>query len=103
MRRVVVTGLGLVTPLGLGNFIYALPLHSLTFPGVRRTWSRLIDGQCGIVSLKDRSPNFALLPSQVAAVVPEGSKELGGWDAKEHFNPSVSCSLDFEVWVLRIV
>lgn len=55
------------------------------------------------MSLKDRSPNFALLPSQVAAVVPEGSKELGGWDAKEHFNPSVSCSLDFEVWVLRIV
>lgn len=73
MRRVVVTGLGLVTPLGIG---------------VRRTWKRLIDAQCGIVSIKDRSPNFAVLPSQVAALVPVGSKEDGMWNSTEHFSPT---------------
>ncbi|KAL6704856.1 Mitochondrial beta-keto-acyl synthase [Coniothyrium glycines] len=73
MRRVVVTGLGLVTPLGLG---------------VQRTWSRLIEGQCGVVSLKDRSPKFASLPSQVAALVPEGGKEQGNWNPKDHLNPA---------------
>ncbi|KAL7776284.1 hypothetical protein CFE70_006700 [Pyrenophora teres f. teres 0-1] len=73
MRRVVVTGLGLVTPLGLG---------------VRQTWKRLIDGQCGIVSIKHRSPEFALLPSQVAGIVPEGKQDDGGWTSKEHLSPS---------------
>ena len=74
MRRVVVTGLGLVTPLGVG---------------VRRTWLRLIEGQCGITSIKDKSPQFAGLPSQVAAVVPAGAKEDGKWNAKEHLNAGV--------------
>ncbi|KAH3908061.1 hypothetical protein HBI56_149850 [Parastagonospora nodorum] len=69
MRRVVVTGLGLVTPLGIG---------------VRRIWKRLIEGHCGIVSIKDRSLDFAKLPSQIAALVPEGSKEHGKWNAKEY-------------------
>ncbi|KAF2248370.1 3-oxoacyl-synthase-like protein [Trematosphaeria pertusa] len=72
MRKVVVTGLGLVTPLGIG---------------VRRTWQRLLDGQCGIVSIKNRSPEFAVLPSQVAGVVPEGKKKDGRWNAKEWLNP----------------
>ncbi|KAK0660619.1 putative 3-oxoacyl-(acyl-carrier-protein) synthase [Lasiodiplodia hormozganensis] len=72
MRRVVVTGLGAVTPLGVG---------------IRRTWSRLIDGHCGVVSVKDRGPRFAALPSQVAAVVPSGPKEDGGWTAKEWLQP----------------
>ena len=61
--------------------------------GVRRTWSRLIDGQCGIVSIKDRSPDFALLPSQVAALVPEGSKDEGKWNPKDYLSPSVSWPL----------
>ncbi|KAF2875296.1 3-oxoacyl-synthase-like protein [Massariosphaeria phaeospora] len=72
MRQVVVTGLGLVTPLGIG---------------VRRTWRRLLDGHCGIVSIKDRDPHFAGLPSQVAAIVPEGKKDDGMWNAKEWLNP----------------
>lgn len=72
MRRVVVTGLGLVSPLGLG---------------VRRTWSRLINGECGVVSIKDRSPELALLPSQVAALVPEGSRDDGKWNVKDHITP----------------
>ncbi|KAH8704664.1 3-oxoacyl-synthase-like protein [Phaeosphaeriaceae sp. PMI808] len=74
MRRVVVTGLGLVTPLGIG---------------VRRTWTRLIEGHCGIVSIKERSPAFATLPSQVAALVPEGKREDGKWNAQEYgLNPA---------------
>ncbi|KAF2676678.1 3-oxoacyl-synthase-like protein [Lentithecium fluviatile CBS 122367] len=72
MRKVVVTGLGLVTPLGIG---------------VRRTWRRLLDRQCGIISIKDRSSEFAVLPSQVAAVVPEGKKENGMWSAKDWLSP----------------
>lgn len=92
MRRVVVTGLGLVTPLGIGKvaWIYFLNFHALIPVGVRRTWKRLIDGQCGIVSIKDRSPEFGLLPSQVAAVVPLGSKEDGMWNSKDHLSPTVS-------------
>ncbi|KAK8191348.1 thiolase-like protein [Phyllosticta capitalensis] len=72
MRRVVVTGLGAVTPLGVG---------------VPRTWSRLLKGHCGVVSVKDRGPQFAALPSQVAAVVPSGLKKDGGWDPKEWLQP----------------
>ncbi|KAK7538563.1 ketoacyl synthase domain-containing protein [Phyllosticta citribraziliensis] len=72
MRRVVVTGLGAVTPLGVG---------------IRRTWSRLLDGHCGVVSVKDRGPQFAALPSQVAAVIPSGVKKDGEWDPKEWLQP----------------
>lgn len=60
--------------------------------GVRRTWQRLIDGHCGISSIKDRSPQFAVLPSQVAAIVPEGSKEDGMWNATEHLGAGVCSS-----------
>ncbi|KAL6150372.1 Mitochondrial beta-keto-acyl synthase [Exserohilum turcicum] len=56
--------------------------------GVRQTWKRLIDGHCGVVSIKDRSPEFALLPSQVAGLVPEGSKDAGKWNSKDHLSPS---------------
>ncbi|KAK8212415.1 3-oxoacyl-synthase-like protein [Phyllosticta capitalensis] len=76
MRRVVVTGLGAVTPLGL-----------TCVQGVPRTWSRLLKGHCGVVSVKDRGPQFAALPSQVAAVVPSGLKKDGGWDPKEWLQP----------------
>ncbi|EAS35435.3 beta-ketoacyl-acyl-carrier-protein synthase II [Coccidioides immitis RS] len=68
MRRVVVTGLGAVTPLGTG---------------IRHTWGRLVEGHCGIVSVKHRHPGFTEVPCQIAAVVPQGPKELGGWRASE--------------------
>jgi 3-oxoacyl-[acyl-carrier-protein] synthase II len=80
-RRVVVTGLGLVTPLGIG---------------VQQTWSRLIAGECGVVSLKDLpSPNglpgFETLPSQVGAIVKrEGGQALGGFDSTEWLDRGVS-------------
>ncbi|KAH8696078.1 putative beta-ketoacyl synthase [Talaromyces proteolyticus] len=68
MRRVVVTGLGAVTPLGVG---------------IRHTWSRLLDGHCGIVNVADRHPRFAEIPSQIAAVVPSGVRKDGGWKPSE--------------------
>lgn len=68
MRRVVVTGLGAVTPLGLG---------------VARSWKRLLDGCCGVVSLRDQGTAFAQQQCQVAGLVPNGKKEDGGWTVGE--------------------
>ncbi|KAJ5150866.1 uncharacterized protein N7482_010118 [Penicillium canariense] len=68
MRRVVVTGLGAVTPLGVG---------------VRRTWKRLLEGHCGIVNVTERDARFKEVPCQIAAVVPRGKKEDGAWTASE--------------------
>jgi 3-oxoacyl-[acyl-carrier-protein] synthase II len=49
---------------------------------VRRSWNRLIKGQCGIRSLGD-DERFNKLPSRIAGTVPLGNKEQGGWAAKE--------------------
>ncbi|KAL5715542.1 beta-ketoacyl-[acyl-carrier-protein] synthase II [Ranunculus cassubicifolius] len=71
-RRVVVTGLGMVTPLGCG---------------VETTWKRLIDGNCGIraISVEDLKMNsfdretqdytFDQLSSKIAAIVPCGTNQ----------------------------
>lgn len=67
MRRVVVTGLGLVTPLGTG---------------VKAVWENVINSHCGIVSLKDR-PGFSDLPVTIGAAVKQGSRAEGGFDATE--------------------
>lgn len=61
--------------------------------GIRHTWKRLLDGHCGIVSVKDRHPGFAELPCQIAAVVPQGSKEHGGWKASDWVTRDVSIRL----------
>lgn len=66
MRRVVVTGLGLVTPLGCG---------------VEPTWQRLIAGQSGLRKI-DRFQTDDL-PSKVAAQLPEGAAADGLWNADE--------------------
>ncbi len=68
MHRVVVTGLGAVTPLGLG---------------VRRTWQRLLAGDGGVVSLKDRGERYTQQQCQVAGLVPLGSKAQGAWTSGE--------------------
>jgi 3-oxoacyl-[acyl-carrier-protein] synthase II len=64
-RRVVVTGLGLLTPLGTST---------------QQSWARLIAGESGIVSLLTHpsttalKEEYAALPSTVAGIVPEN-----GW------------------------
>ena len=70
MRRVVVTGLGAITPLGVG---------------IRRTWTRLIQSECGIVSVAHHEPaqRWRELPSTVAGIVPIGTKEEGGWQPSD--------------------
>jgi len=70
IRRVVVTGLGAITPLGVG---------------IQRTWSRLLNSECGIISVADRKPahHWDKLPSTIAGIVPSGEKESGGWQAMD--------------------
>ncbi|KAF5661547.1 3-oxoacyl-synthase II [Fusarium heterosporum] len=69
MRRVVVTGLGAITPLGVG---------------VRRTWTRLLNSECGIVSVADLEPQarWRELTSTVSGLVPSGEGE-GSWKASD--------------------
>jgi len=66
MRRVVVTGMGIACPLGLG---------------VEHVWRRLINGESGIgaITAFDASDS----PCQVAGQVPVGTKETGGLDVNE--------------------
>ncbi|KAF8861287.1 3-oxoacyl-synth [Acephala macrosclerotiorum] len=72
MRRVVVTGLGAITPLGVG---------------IRRTWNRLLAGDSGIVSIANFGPSqWRELPSTVAGIVPEGGKDEGKWQASDWLN-----------------
>ncbi|MCA8049550.1 beta-ketoacyl-ACP synthase II [Burkholderia arboris] len=66
LRRVVVTGLGLVTPLGVG---------------VEHTWRNLLDGRSGITAI-DRF-DTSHLPCKIAGVIPAGSARDGGFDATE--------------------
>ncbi len=66
MRRVVVTGLGLVTPLGCG---------------VERTWARLIGGESGISAIQ--SFDVSDLPSKVAGQVPLGDTASGLFNADD--------------------
>ncbi|KAI0386123.1 putative 3-oxoacyl--synthase [Hypomontagnella monticulosa] len=66
MRRVVVTGLGAITPLGVG---------------VRHTWNRLIAGYSGLVSVAGFEPQkrWRELTSTVAGVVPKSGIGEGRW------------------------
>ena len=70
MRRVVVTGLGAITPLGVG---------------VRHTWNRLLASHSGIVSASHLQPQarWVELPSRVAGLVPTGSISQAKWQASD--------------------
>jgi 3-oxoacyl-[acyl-carrier-protein] synthase II len=68
MRRIVVTGMGALSPLGAG---------------VRRTWDRLVAGHSGVRAL-DRF-DTAGLRSRVAGMVP-GKGEEGGFDEESLFS-----------------
>ncbi len=67
MRRVVITGIGLVTPLGIG---------------ISHVWERLTAGQSGIKAIEDF--DVSDLPARIAGQVPSGSIEEGYFDA-DHF------------------
>ncbi len=66
MRRVVVTGMGIACPLGVG---------------VSHVWGRLINGESGITAIQ--SFDVAELPAKVAGQVPAGRRESGGLDLDE--------------------
>src|SRR5260221_629339 len=63
MRRVVVTGLGMVTPLGCG---------------VDATWTRILNGQSG--ARKIETFEVADLSSRIACVIPRGDGSDGTFD-----------------------
>ena len=69
--RVVVTGLGVVSPLGVG---------------VKRNWRRLLDNYCGIVTLNE--PEYNAIPSRVVARVPintGSTSDEGALNFADHF------------------
>ncbi|KAJ2409032.1 Mitochondrial beta-keto-acyl synthase, partial [Coemansia sp. RSA 2531] len=70
-RRVVVTGLGIVSPLGVG---------------VRHSWQGLLASKSGVRSLVSEYPGmgYESLPSQIAGIVPRtGGVADGGFDVSE--------------------
>lgn len=77
MRRVVVTGLGLVTPLG---------------SGVENVWKRLIDGQSGA----GRVETFEVsdLPCQIACQVPRGDEADGSFNPDCWMEPKEQRKVD---------
>src|SRR5258708_37914027 len=77
MRRVVVTGMGLVTPLGIG---------------LERVWGRLIAGESGIRAIQ--SFDVSDLPSRVAAQVPRGDQASGLFNADDWVPPKDQRRMD---------
>lgn len=73
-RSVVITGLGLVTPLGIG---------------VKHAWTSLIGAKSGLVSTSTL-PNpeaYESIPAKVVGAIPRGPISEGKFDATEHFSP----------------
>ena len=71
MNRVVVTGIGLVTPLGCG---------------AQNSWNALISGACGIRRLE--SSDYDKIPSKVAARVPRGGSDPSSLIPENYVLPS---------------
>ncbi|WP_455372462.1 beta-ketoacyl-ACP synthase II [Limibacillus halophilus] len=70
MRRVVISGLGIVSPLGVG---------------VDNVWKRLTAGQSGLRPIQ--SFDVSDLPAKIAGTIPRGSKEEGLFNADEYMEP----------------
>jgi 3-oxoacyl-[acyl-carrier-protein] synthase II len=77
MRRVVVTGLGLVTPLGVGP---------------ERVWKRLIAAESGIRSIQ--SFDVSDLPAKIAGQVPRGETASGDFNADDWVPPKDQRKMD---------
>ncbi|MFB6459571.1 beta-ketoacyl-ACP synthase II [Bradyrhizobium tunisiense] len=77
MRRIVVTGMGLVSPLGCGREL---------------AWSRLLAGRSGLTILPDWA---ASLPGRVAGLVPTKADDLdGGFDPDLTIPPKEQRKMD---------
>lgn len=84
MRRVVVTGMGLVTPLGIG---------------LDNVWSRLVESESGIRAIQ--SFDVSDLPSRIAGQVPRGNREAGLFNADDWVPPKDQRRMDeFIVYAL---
>jgi len=70
MNRVVVTGMGMLTPLGCG---------------VEQTWKRLIKGESGAKKIEHF--NVADLPSKVACIIPRGDGSDGTFNPDQWMAP----------------
>ncbi|HEX9703375.1 MAG TPA: beta-ketoacyl-ACP synthase II [Rhodospirillales bacterium] len=77
MRRVVVTGLGLVTPLGCG---------------VKATWDNLLAGKSGIRAIQ--SFDVSDLPAKIAGQVPSGETASGAFNADDWVTPKDQRRMD---------
>ena len=77
MRRVVVTGMGLVTPLGIG---------------LDQVWGRLTAGESGVRSIQ--SFDVSDLPARIAAQVPRGDREGGLFNADDWVPPKDQRKMD---------
>jgi 3-oxoacyl-[acyl-carrier-protein] synthase II len=77
MRRVVVTGIGLVTPLGIGN---------------ERVWRRLIEGRSGIGAIQ--SFDVSDLTAKIAGQVPRGETASGAFNADDWVPPKEQRKMD---------
>ncbi|HYL50246.1 MAG TPA: beta-ketoacyl-ACP synthase II [Stellaceae bacterium] len=77
MRRVVVTGCGVVTPLGVGT---------------ETVWKRLLEGQSGIRAIQ----NFDVsdLPAKIAGQVPRGETVSGSFNADDWVPPKEQRKMD---------
>ena len=84
MKRVVVTGMGLLSPLGCG---------------VDVTWERLIAGRSGIKAIQ--SFDVGDLPAKIAAQVPRGETAEGYFNADDWVSPKEQRRMDtFIVYAL---
>src|SRR6202047_1787067 len=84
MRRVVVTGMGLVTPLGIG---------------LERNWNSLIAGESGVRAIQ--SFEVSDLPARIAAQVPRGETASGLFNADDWVPPKDQRKMDgFIVYAL---
>jgi 3-oxoacyl-[acyl-carrier-protein] synthase II len=77
MRRVVVTGIGLVTPLGVG---------------FERVWQRLLAGKSGIGAIQRF--DVSDLPAKIAGQVPLGETANGGFNADDWVPPKDQRKMD---------
>jgi len=77
MRRVVVTGLGLVTPLGVG---------------VETTWAKLLRGESGVRAIQ--SFDVSDLPAKIAGQLPRGETKDGNFNADDWVEPKEQRRMD---------